>query len=256
MLGDDEIQQFTDDGFLAIRGAVPEPVLGGCVASLHEELASAGINVEDPSTWTDPVVRLWCPEGPAFAAAGTQPPLWEAYDQLLGPGRHVERQAVGGSVPVRFPSEADPGDAGWHVDGSFAIDDTWGINIHSRGRGLLCLFLFSEIGLDDAPTEIKVGSHLLVPPTLAPLGNDGGEYDPKATEAFSTMLQLESAFATGSAGDVYVCHPFLVHRATWPHRGSAPRLIAQPEIGITDQFSLSGDEPVYPVERAILMGLG
>ena len=32
-----------------------------------------------------------------------------------------------------------------------------------------------------------------------------------------------SAFATGVAGDVFVCHPFLVHRATWPHRGQVGR---------------------------------
>jgi hypothetical protein len=36
--------------------------------------------------------------------------------------------------------------------------------------------------------------------------------------------------ATGTAGDVFVCHPFLVHRATWPHRGTRPRIISQPAV--------------------------
>src|SRR5213593_333968 len=51
----------------------------------------------------------------AFAAAGTQPILWEAFDQLIGEGRWWRRRGVGGSIPVRFPSQADPGDAGWHI---------------------------------------------------------------------------------------------------------------------------------------------
>ena len=38
------------------------------------------------------------------------------------------------------------------------------------------------------------------------------------------------AWATGRAGDVYLCHPFIVHAATWPHRGNAPRFIAQPPL--------------------------
>jgi hypothetical protein len=32
--------------------------------------------------------------------------------------------------------------------------------------------------------------------------------------------------ATGKAGDVFLCHPFMVHTATWPHRGAGPRMIA------------------------------
>ncbi len=255
MLTEAEVDRFVADGFVAVRGAVPSPVVAECGAQLAGELTQVGVALDDPATWAEPVVRFWCPESPAFEAAGTQPVLWDAYDQLLGPGRHVERRAVGGSVVTRFPSAVDPGDAGWHIDGSFPIGDGWGVNVHSRGRGLLCLFLFSDVGELDAPTEIKIGSHLLVPSTLEPLGEAGGLYDPKATDAFDDMLELPSVFATGAAGDVFVCHPFLVHRATWPHRGSRPRLIAQPEIGIGEQFSLTSTRPVYPVEQAILDGL-
>jgi hypothetical protein len=61
--------------------------------------------------------------------------------------------------------------------------------------------------------------------------------------------------ATGAAGDVYVCHPFLVHRATWPHRGVAPRMIAQPEIGHLEPFALRDGPDVSAVEQAILRGL-
>ena len=47
------------------------------------------------------------------------------------------------------------------------------VNVHSRDRGLLALFLFSDVGNDDAPTEIIIGSHLDVPQILAPFGERG-----------------------------------------------------------------------------------
>jgi hypothetical protein len=65
---------------------------------------------------------------------------------------------------------ARPGDTGWHVDLSFPGDSgdpdekndflSWRVNVASRGRALLMLFLFSDVGEKDAPTRIRVGSHL------------------------------------------------------------------------------------------------
>ena len=56
-----------------------------------------------------------------------------------------------GTFPVRFPSEDDPGDAGWHVDGSFEIDGaappfSYGLNLRSRQRALLLLMLYTDVG--------------------------------------------------------------------------------------------------------------
>jgi hypothetical protein len=56
---------------------------------------------------------------------------------------------------VRFPSTRDPGDAGWHIDGSYDVEGRWWVNVHSRGRGLLALFLFTDVAGDDAPTELN-----------------------------------------------------------------------------------------------------
>lgn len=255
MLSEREVDRFVADGYVAVRQAVPANVVRACQTELYAELRQHDVEIDDPSTWVEPVVRFWCPESAAFAAAGTQPVLWEAYDQLLGPGRHDRRQGVGGSVPVRFPNAADPGDAGWHVDGTIPIGDTWGLNFRSSGRGLLCLFLFSDVGPTDAPTELKLGSHLRIPSALQPMGEEGGLFDVQETDSFPEIEQLPSAFATGTAGDVFVCHPFLVHRATWPHRGSSPRFLAQPAIGIDEPFPLVDLTSSYPVERAIIHGL-
>jgi hypothetical protein len=53
---------------------------------------------------------------------------------------------------------------------------------------------------------------------------------------------------------VYLCHPFVVHTATWPHRGDAPRMMAQPAIEVTDGFGIDGSDP-SPVAQAIARGL-
>ena len=64
------------------------------------------------------------------------------------------------------------------------------------------------------------------------------------------------ALATGEAGDVYLCHPFLVHAASWPHRGTQPRFVAQPPISITGDLLLDGDiGGLSPVARAVRTAL-
>jgi hypothetical protein len=53
---------------------------------------------------------------------------------------------------------------------------------------------------------------------------------------------------------VYLCHPFIVHTATWPHRGTSPRMMAQPGVEVPGGFALDGSDS-SPVARAIVEGL-
>jgi hypothetical protein len=249
------IDDFCADGFLVVRGAVAPNVVRACRNVIENELRALSVETQDPGTWTEPVVRLPCPDGPAFAAAGTSPALWKMYDALLGPGCWVQREGVGGTIPVRFPSTKDPGDAGWHIDGSYDVGGKYWVNVHSRYRGLLALFLFTDVGDDDAPTEIIVGSHLDIPRILAPYGEPGVFYGDAVAELPASTFQRPRTRATGHAGDVYICHPFIVHRATWPHRGVGPRMVGQPEIAHHRPFALRDRSGACPVERAILRGL-
>lgn len=249
------IDRFCEDGVIAVRGAVPAPTVQRCVDAIERELRARGVEPRDAATWSAPVVRVNCPDGPAFAAAGMSRALHEVYDALLGAGRWIPRDGVGGTVPVRFPSTKDPGDAGWHIDGSYDVDGQWWVNVRSRGRGLLALFLFTDVSDADAPTEVLVGSHLDVPRALAPFGDRGVFFGDVTARLPATTFQRPRARATGRGGDVYLCHPFLVHRATWPHRGTRPRMIAQPSIPQYQPFALRDGGDECAVERAILRGL-
>ena len=249
------IHEFGERGFLAVRGAIGATIVQACVDVIENELRIRAVDPRNPATWTAPVVRFNCPEGPAFAAAGTSAALSAAYDGLLGPGRWIPRDGVGGTVPVRFPSTKDPGDAGWHIDGSDDVGGQWWVNVRSRGRGLLALFLFTDVGDADAPTELLLGSHLDVPAVLAPFGDRGVFFGDVTGRLPASTFRRPRAHATGRAGDVYVCHPFLVHRATWPHRGAGPRMVAQPSIPQHQPFGLRDGSDVCAVERSILRGL-
>jgi hypothetical protein len=173
VLSQAEIDSFAADGFVAVRDAVPADVLRVCQEEIWSALGEHGVRRDDPSTWREPVVRISCPESEAFAAAGSQPVLWEAFDQLIGEGRWWRRRGVGGSIPVRFPSQADPGDAGWHIEGSFETDGDWWVNYRSRARGLLALYLFSDVDAASAPTRVRPGSHRDAARVLAAAGDEG-----------------------------------------------------------------------------------
>jgi hypothetical protein len=249
-----EIESFVDDGYVAIRGAVPADVVRACQDVIWRELSGSGVRRDEPVTWTKPVVRIVCPEGGPFAAAGTRPVVWEACDQLIGAGRWWRREGVGGTIPVRFPSPEDPGDAGWHIESSYERGGEWRVSIRSRARGLLALYLLSDVDEASAPTRIRSESHRDAARVLASAGDDGMAWAEAARAAAQASEHRPAALATGSAGDVFLCHPFLVHAATWPHTGRAPRMMAQPGVALFGQYPLT--EPLSPVEVAILQGRG
>ncbi|WP_233358859.1 phytanoyl-CoA dioxygenase family protein [Thermomonospora amylolytica] len=246
--------EFIRNGFVKIEGAVPRELVDECRAILWRY---TGCDPGDPATWTRPVVRLGDYAQEPFRRAANTPVLHEAFDLLVGPGRWLPRGSLG-TFPVRFPSPQEPGDDGWHIEASFPGDPgdymTWRVNVTSKGRALLMLFLFSDVGEDDAPTRIRVGSHLDVPPLLAPAGEDGMTFPEISGLAVAASGHRPVTYATGRAGDVYLCHPFLVHAAQ-PHHGTEPRFMAQPPLHPREPFTL--ERPAAsPVEEAILLGLG
>ena len=250
-LSDAQIEQFVRDGFVKIENAFPRELADACRAILWRD---TGCDPDDPATWTKPVIRLGQYGQRPFAMAANTSVLHNAFDQLVGKNRWQPRMSLG-TVPVRFPSPDDPGDAGWHIDVSFGTENPdfmqWRANVTSKGRALLMLFLFSDVGEHDAPTRIRAGSHLEIARTLAPAGDNGLTLGQLAANGFAETAELPEVLATGAAGTVYLCHPFLVHAAQ-PHRGSRPRFMAQPPLLPAAALSLNRDDGDFsPVERAI-----
>lgn len=247
-----QIEQFVEEGFVRIDEAFPRSTADAAREILRRDLPC---DPDDPSTWTKPVIRLGEHAEPPFVEAANTPRLHAAFDALLGTGRWEPRHSLA-TFPVRFPHRDDPGDAGWHVDASFPpeqyTDDYlhWRVNYRSRDRMLLMLFLFSDTGEHDAPTRIRIGSHRDVARLLVPYGEKGLAIMPLAGKADVTT-NCPITQATGDAGTVYLCHPFLVHAAQ-PHRGRVPKFMAQPGLNPREQILLERADGAYsPVERAI-----
>jgi hypothetical protein len=256
MLSKNQIDQFILKGFVQVDDAFSPDTAKAARPILWKDLPC---DQSDPSTWTEPVIRLGMYSQVPFVESLNTPALREAFDQLVGQGRWLPCQSVG-TFPVRFPSAKTPQDTGKHVDASFPGSDPynyleWRVNVQSKGRALLMLALYSDVGEDDAPTVIYEGSHLDVAKLLSKEDEAGLSFMELAGR-LEGLPQRKALSATGKAGTVYLCHPFLVHSAQ-AHRGSVPKFMAQPPLLLKEEFSLSGTEGKNPpVVQAIRLALG
>jgi hypothetical protein len=249
-----QLDAFVSDGFIRIDNAFSADLAEAARAILW---AATGCNPDDPSTWKQPVIRLGHFTEQPFRDAANTPTLRAAYDQLVGPGLWLAPSGLG-TFPVRFPIPQDVGDTGWHVDVSFGTDEPdfldWRVNVSSKGRALLMLFLFSDVGKDDAPTRIRIGSHLEVARYLAPAGEAGRSLRDMLTDRPDWFDTGRETLATGSAGTVYLCHPFLVHAAQ-VHRGKSVKFMAQPPLLPKQPMQIERTDGDYSlVEQAIRLG--
>lgn len=254
-LSNNQIEQFITDGFVRIDQAFSAATAQAAVAVLSKDLPC---DLANPATWTEPVVRLGMYTQAPFVESVNTPLLHTAFDQLAGTGNWISCRSVG-AFPVRFPCDKQPDDTGKHVDAGFPGTDPanyfeWRVNIQSKGRALLMLVLYSDVGIDDAPTIIYKGSHKDVARLLAPEGVSGLSFMELANRV-ATFPEGEIAYATGKAGTVYLCHPFLVHAAQ-AHRGAQPKFMAQPPLQLQDALQLNRSDGAYtPVEAAIRSAL-
>jgi hypothetical protein len=252
-LAPEAIAGFITTGFLRLDHAIPPDLTAQCRARLWE---LSGLSPDRPQDWTQPVIRIGFRTDPCFVQAANRPALHAAYDALTGPGRWLPPNGLG-TFPLRFPLQDDPQDTGWHVDASFGTEAAdfmdWRVNITSRGRALVMLFLLTDVGDEDAPTRLRIGSHWHMARALLPHGPEGMTLRQMAEGDFGGSSCCAEARATGPAGTVYLCHPFLVHAAQ-PHRGTTPRFIAQPPLLPAQDFDPA--LPAFPVQTAIRRACG
>ena len=250
-----EIEEFIEKGYVRVDRAFPRRVAEEVCTILWRD---TGYERNDPSTWRRPYLRLNAYSDPPFLKAANTPRLTSAYDQLVGAKQWIPLDSMA-TFPLRFPSCEPSGDTEWHIDMSFGprTSDTlrWRANIHSDGRALLMLFLFTDVGVEDGPTRLRKGSHFDVARLLAQEGDEGLSLSDLIQREFGQNEERSEALATGAAGTVYLCHPFLVH-AGQDLRGSRPRFLGQPALIPRSRMCLENDSKRHtPIERAVLNAL-
>lgn len=250
-----ETEHFITEGFVRINNAFSIETAHEVLDILWEDIPFDRFN---PQSWTEPVVRLGMYTQKPFTDSVNTPQLHAAYDQLTGAEKWIPCHSVG-SFPVRFPSDRLPNDTGKHVDAGFpGADPTnyfeWRINIKSKGRALLMLVLYSDVSEKDAPTVIYKRSHQDVARLLFTEGDAGLSFMELAGR-LDELPECKKTFATGKAGTIYLCHPFLVHAAQ-PHKGDTPKFMAQPPLLLKTELSAEGIfHGSTPVEEAIRRAL-
>jgi hypothetical protein len=230
------LETFVSDGYVKVEQAAPREVADAARAVLWQRL---GLTPNDPSQWSVPV--MWTSdmrgEGP-FGELARSPRLAAALDAICGTGGWRPRGALG-NIPVRFPFSPPADDRGWHIDANTPQPDgSW--TVTGRPHTVLVLTLLSEVGVDDAPTRIRVGSHRDVARVL------GAE--PLNLEDMGRVVDQASAgcrvgLATGQPGDMYVVHPFTAHAAD-EHRGRTPRFMAQAPVMLTTPLTPASSGPL------------
>ena len=245
MLSASEVESFVADGYVAIRGAVPADAVRACREMIWSALGQHGVTARRPGhldgRWSDLV-----PRGRPVRRRRDQAGPWEAFDQLIGPGRWWRRPGVGGTIPVRFPSQADPGDAGWHIEASYEATGTSGSTSIPGPAGCWCCTCSATSTTTARRPESAPGSHRDAARVLAPGRGRRAALDRGgANGRADASAHRPTALATGEAGDVFLCHPVPVHAASWPHAGGLrPRIDGAARVALHDQCPLT--RPAQP----------
>ena len=258
--GDDTFEHFRVRGWMRVRAAFSVDEAAAMRAAVWCALAKVGIRQTDPSTWTkERPERLQHVKGdPAFRAVGS-PRLLDAIDAALE-GQPYETPKNWGAVFLAFPSHQtwSVPSHGWHVDANYlsAVSPAAGIRTHA---------LFGDVGPRAGGTLIVSGSHRLVhkyfkdnPP--AP-GTRGAEYrkllhahpyigdlhsEGDAEERVARFIErveehdgvsLQVVENTGTAGDVILLHPLVLHVAT-PNTSDAPRFLLSGSVDLPSMWGM------------------
>ncbi|GBG31729.1 Hypothetical Protein FCC1311_079542 [Hondaea fermentalgiana] len=184
------------------------------------------------------------------------------HNGALGRDRWHEDKFGLGWWAISWPEErADKqewgADGAWHVDGAHFAH-----RLDSAEQALLPIFLFSDIGPECGGTALASGSHVAVTKVLmdatpeAPQGLPGSQVSKRAMRIPGALDQPVEV--RGKAGDVALCHPFLLHargKNFAPTEGtSGVRFIANPCVQFRERMrvGLNADAAQQcPIERAI-----
>ena len=249
MLTIEQWTTFEERGYVRVSSAFSKPEAQAMEDHLWTVLQHrSGARQDDPMTWpADPPSGLrTMRRTPVFQAIGSAATV-QALDDLLGV-TDWKRPNHWGQFLVTFPTAENNWTVpnGWHNDFGYLYSD-------DRLFGALVFSFLADVSSRAGGTAILAGSHRLIgqfvktqpkealkkmkrarmaiyniDPWLKALASE--EDTPDRVERFMEREQIISGIPmrveelTGSAGDVVICHPWLLHSIS-PNCGHYPRFM-------------------------------
>lgn len=261
MLTDEQRRAFSEDGFVALPGAVPSDHVTRMRERIWRRLERNGAVRADPSTWRPHQTNGLRPVSRSDPDPHDLPVLVEALDDLFGPG--VWRTPGSwGQVLVTFPTEGPwtlphrP----WHLDHPYRPQPAGSL------AGTNVFLFVDDVEPGGGGTVVVRGSPRHVERFVdraRPATRTQKQWrtafdahhpwfkalsDPMDTEdrvrRFMALSDIDGiptqvVELTGSAGDVVVCHPWLVHNVA-PNVGDRPRMMRASRAFHTEALAMLG----------------
>lgn len=245
-------EHFLAYGFVRVPQAVDPHYLALWSSRVWSRL---GFDAQDPTTWTEDKIHM--PSAESGPVATIAPKAWQAIGELCGGhARCIDSTWSDGFIANFHHGRgqawvpAGPAAKGWHKDGDFFRHF-----LDSPEQGLLTIVLWSDVIERGGPTYLIADSVAPVARYLA------AHPEGVLPDGFPLRTIVDSCrdfrVATGTAGDVFLMHPFMLHASSFNPLGRA-RLITNPPIHLREPMRfdrLDADEHSL-VEQAILRGLG
>ncbi len=249
----EQVAQFLTHGYLRLPQCFRREA---AEAVTDEAFVRLGYRKSDPSTWAAPRVHM--PPLTYFECRTFAPSAWAAICDLAGGEERIRQPCnwndalianfhEGKDRPWAGPSAQSPG---WHKDGDFFRHF-----LDSPEQGLLVLVLWSDVAPQGGGTFIAPDSVAQVARFFA--ANPGGVLpsDIPFRQMIGECREFEEC--TGAAGDVFLCHPFLLHTVSQNHGGKA-RFTTNPPVTLKEPLDFNRPDPAdfSPIEQSILNALG
>lgn len=249
----EQIEHFIEHGYIHLPRAFDADFAHRMTARVWQRL---GYDRNDPSTWAE--ARIHMPGHEHWDVKQVAPEVWRAVCDLLGGERRIATPyrwsdgfivnlREGADQPWQPPHERK---TGWHKDGDFFRHF-----LDSPEQGLLTIVLWSDVHHQGGPTYIAPDSVAIVARYLAQHPEGVGPTDFPIADLIGQCHRFVQA--TGSAGDVYLMHPYMLHTVS-QNILQRPRFITNPPVHLNEpmQFDRPEAADFSPVERAVLRALG
>ncbi len=245
-LTDKEKNDFINNGYITVRNCINKKII--------DEWRSDGLNRIRSIKKVPENGIIEMPHTQVEYFHNIAPRAWRAVLDLLGGEDRVQVPLIRDEWNLNTNS-VDPAawkppelcTDRWHLDGDYFTHF-----LDSPEQGLLCLILWNDVKPKSGGTFLACDSIPLVAQHL--LNNPQGLGPNDCSHLYSQCKNFIEI--TGQAGDVILCHPFMIH-APSPNTTNSIRLLTNPIIALNERMCFNRENPenYSLVEKSILQSL-